>query len=79
MHKFKISNNQNIIDYPFNSRSTSILEIPFAENYSFKGQLSENGKEINGFIKSGMLLYHLKLSKVKKQRLYRSLESTNDR
>ncbi|UAM97790.1 serine hydrolase [Polaribacter litorisediminis] len=60
--KFKISNYQNIIDYPFNSRSTSILEIAFAENYSFKGQLSENGKEINGFIKSGMLLYHLKLT-----------------
>lgn len=63
--KFKISNNQNIIDYPFNSRSTSIVEIPFAENYSFKGQLSENGKEINGFIKSGMLLYHLKLTRSK--------------
>jgi CubicO group peptidase (beta-lactamase class C family) len=63
--KFKISNNQNIIDYPFNSKSTSILEIPFAENYSFKGQLSENGKEINGFIKSGMLLYHLKLTRSK--------------
>lgn len=60
--KFKISNNQNIIDYPFDSKSTSILEIPFAENYSFKGQLSENSKEINGFVKSGMLLYHLKLT-----------------
>lgn len=60
--KFKISNNQNIIDYPFDSKSTSILEIPFVENYSFKGQLSKNGKEINGFIKSGMLLYHLKLT-----------------
>src|SRR5690606_16849317 len=60
--KFKISNNQNIIEYLFDSKSTSILELPFAENYSFKGQLSENGKEINGFIKSGMLLYHLKLT-----------------
>lgn len=60
--KFKISNNQNIIDYLFDAKSTSIIEIPFAENYSFKGQLSENGKEINGFIKSGMLLYHLKLT-----------------
>lgn len=60
--KFKISNHQNIIDYPFDLKSTSILEIPFAENYSFKGQLSENGKEINGFIKSGMLLYHLTLT-----------------
>ena len=60
--RFKISNNKSIIDYPFDSKSTSILEIPFAENYSFKGMLSENGKEINGFVKSGMLLYHIKLT-----------------
>lgn len=63
--RFKISNNKNIIDYPFNSKRTSILEIPFAENYSFKGMLSENGKEINGFIKSGILLYHIKLTQSK--------------
>ncbi|MGG8496493.1 hypothetical protein ACQY1Q_08755 [Tenacibaculum sp. TC6] len=60
--RFKISNNKSIIDYSFDSKNTSILKIPFAENYSFKGVLSENGKEINGFIKSGMLLYHLKLT-----------------
>lgn len=59
--RFKISNNKSIIDYPFDSKSISILKIPFTENYSFKGQLSENGKEINGFIRSGMLLYQLKL------------------
>ena len=60
--RFKISNNKSIIDYPFDSKSTSILKIPFAENHSFEGVLSENGKEINGFIKSGLLLYHLKLT-----------------
>lgn len=60
---FKISNHINIIDYPFDSNSTSILKIPFAENYFFEGVLSKNGKEINGFIKSGMLLYHLKLKR----------------
>ena len=60
--RFKISNNKSIIDYPFNSKSTSILKIPFAENYFFEGVLSKNGKEINGFIKSGILLYHLKLT-----------------
>lgn len=60
---FKISNNKNIIDYPFDSNSTSILKIPFAENYFFEGLFSKNGKEINGFIKSGMLIYHLKLNK----------------
>ncbi|WP_299387494.1 serine hydrolase [uncultured Lacinutrix sp.] len=63
--RLKISNSKSIIDYPFDSRSTSILKVPFAENYSFEGVLSENGKEINGFIKSGMLLYHIKLTQSK--------------
>lgn len=44
---FKISNGKNIIEYPFNAKNTSLIEIPFAENYSFKGRLSKNGKEIN--------------------------------
>ena len=60
--KFKISNNKKIIDYPIIAKNYKQLEIPFAENYSFKGMLSKNGKEINGFIKSGILLYHLKLT-----------------
>ncbi|AUC84303.1 hypothetical protein CW731_02865 [Polaribacter sp. ALD11] len=60
--RFKISNDKSIIDYSFESISKSIITIPFAENYSFEGVLSENGKEINGFIKSGLLLYHLKLT-----------------
>jgi CubicO group peptidase (beta-lactamase class C family) len=60
--KFKISNSKKIIDYPIIAKNNKQLEIPFAENYSFKGMLSKNGKEINGFIKSGILLYHLKLT-----------------
>lgn len=63
--RFKISNNKSIIVYPFDLKSTSILKIPFAENYSFEGVISKNGNEINGFINSGMLLYHLKLNKSK--------------
>lgn len=59
--RFKISNNKSIIDFPFDLKNTSILKIPFTENHSFEGVLSKNGNEINGFIKSGMLLYHLKL------------------
>jgi CubicO group peptidase (beta-lactamase class C family) len=59
--RFKIFNSQNIIDYPFDSRNISKLKVPFVEDYSFEGVLSENGKEINGFIKSGMLLYHIQL------------------
>ncbi len=63
--RFKISNDKSIIDYLFDSKHTSILKIPFTENYFFEGVISKNGKEINGFIKSGMLLYHLKLNKSK--------------
>ena len=63
--RFKISNNKSIIDYPFDSKNNSILKIPFAENYFFEGVISKNDKEINGFIKSGILLYHLKLNKSK--------------
>ncbi len=63
--RFKISNNKSIVDYHFDSKNTSLLKIPFAENYFFEGVLSKNGKEINGFIKSGILLYHLKLCKSK--------------
>lgn len=63
--RFKISNNKSIIDFPFDLKSTSILKIPFGEKHSFEGVLSKNGNEINGFIKSGILLYHLKLNKSK--------------
>jgi CubicO group peptidase (beta-lactamase class C family) len=61
----KIYNNTNIINCPFNATNVHQLNIPFAENLFFKGTLSKNGKEINGFIKSGFLLYHLKLTKSK--------------
>lgn len=62
---FKISNNRAIIDYSFQTKNNAQLKIPFAENTFFEGILSEDGKEINGFIKSGILLYHLKLTKSK--------------
>lgn len=63
--RFKISNNKSIIDYPFDSGNASILKIPFAKNYFFEGVIAKDNKEINGFIKSGILLYHLKLNKSK--------------
>lgn len=62
---FKISNNQNIINYVFDSRNTASLDIPFAESLSFEGVLSANGNKVNGFIKSGILLYHITLYKAK--------------
>lgn len=60
---FKIYNNKNIIDFPFNATTINQIKIPFAENLFFEGILSKDNKEINGFIKSGLLLYHLKLIK----------------
>lgn len=62
---FKIYNNKSIINYPFDLTSVPKIIIPFAENLLFEGTLSKNNKEINGFIKSGMLLYHLKLTQSK--------------
>lgn len=59
---FKISNGKSIIDYPFESSDVEQIKIPFTENQFFEGIISENRKEINGFIKSGLLLYHLKLT-----------------
>ncbi|WP_159779168.1 serine hydrolase [Flavobacterium sp. 9AF] len=59
----RISNTKNNIDFPvpINLNNNSI-KIAFSENFSFEGVLSKDNKEINGFIKSGLLLYHLKLT-----------------
>ena len=60
---FKIYNTRNIIDFSFDGTTTNQIKIPFADNSFFEGVLSTDKKEINGFIKSGLLLYHLKLIK----------------
>lgn len=60
---FRIYNSREIINYGFRPTNSSQLKIPFAENLFFEGMLSKNGEDINGFIKSGMLLYHLKLTR----------------
>lgn len=62
---FKIYNNKSIINQSFNAKNAQQITIPISENLFFEGNLSKNGKEINGFIKSGLLLYHVKLSKSK--------------
>lgn len=62
---FKIYNNKTIINYPINATDGQLINIPFAENIFFEGNVSKNGATINGFIKSGLLLYHLKLIKSK--------------
>lgn len=60
---FKIYNNKNSIDFPFDATTINQIKISFAENSFFAGMLSTDGTEINGFIKSGLLLYHVKLTK----------------
>nr|WP_315169695.1 serine hydrolase [uncultured Flavobacterium sp.] len=63
---FKIYNDENSIDFPFKSTNEYQIKIPLADNLFFEGALAKNKKEINGFIKSGLLLYHLKLTKSNK-------------
>lgn len=62
---FKISNDKNIIHQAFKFDTDKLIKIPISENLSFTGDLSKSGKEIIGFIKSGLLLYHIKLIKSK--------------
>jgi len=59
---FLLSNHKDIIDYQFQPTNDRLLHIPFANGASFEGTVSKDGQEINGFIKSGMLFYHVILS-----------------
>lgn len=63
--RFKIYSNRSLVNSQFNAKNSHQIKIPFTEKQSFEGVLSKDGKEINGFIKSGLLLYHLKLIKSK--------------
>lgn len=67
--RFRISNSSTIIDIPLHLGKDSIIITGFEDNYSFEGELSEDGKEVNGFIKSGILLYHINL-KASKNKTY---------
>jgi hypothetical protein len=61
----RISNKGEIILRKFNNAVGNLINISVNENLSFEGILSDLGNEINGFIKSGILLYHIKLRKTK--------------
>ena len=63
---FKISNDENVIQQSFKIGKESFFKISINNHLSFKGSLSKSGKEINGFIKSGLLLYHVKLTQSNK-------------
>ncbi|MEH6682735.1 MAG: serine hydrolase [Sediminicola sp.] len=60
---FHISNSKTIVQHPFNGTDTQKLQISLSENFYFEGVLSGDGNEISGFIKSGLLLYHVNLLK----------------
>lgn len=60
-----ISNGRIIIEQSFKKPTSKFIRVRIGENLSFEGILSDNSNEINGFVKSGLLLYHLKLSKIK--------------
>ena len=62
---FIISNDRKIVEHSFKKNKTNSILINVGGNLSFEGRLSEDKNAINGFIKSGLLLYHLKLTKTK--------------
>lgn len=62
---FIISNDSIIVEHSFKKNKTNFILINVGGNLSFEGRLSEDKDAINGFVKSGLLLYHLKLTKTK--------------
>jgi CubicO group peptidase (beta-lactamase class C family) len=63
---FKISSNESVIQQSFKIGKEPFIKITISDHLSFKGNLSKGGEEINGFIKSGLLLYHVKLTRSNK-------------
>ena len=60
---FSISNNNFIIQKKLNSLSKDHIQLEVDESLTFKGVLEEDKSQINGFISSGVYLYHIKLEK----------------
>ncbi len=63
--KLKISNDKEIMTVPIQWINGKNVESHVSERILFEGMLSKDGTEINGFMKSGMLLYHITLTKSK--------------
>ena len=91
---FIISNEHEIINMKFQFSSKENIQLSLNDNLSFNGIVNNEQTEINGFIKSGLLLYHIKLTKkgtdfigewnilmidyLKSQSLYLSIENGSD-
>ena len=58
---FVISNKQEIINKKFTFENE--IQLSLNDNLSFSGIVNNEQSEINGFIKSGMLFYHIKLNR----------------
>jgi len=59
--QFIISNEHEIINKQFTFENK--IQLSLNENLTFSGIVNNEQTEINGFIKSGMLFYHIKLKK----------------
>lgn len=63
---FTISNNRIIFEQLFKkTNGKQQVRIKIGKNLLFEGRLSKKNNKITGFIKSGILLYHLNLYKTK--------------
>lgn len=60
-----IANDNVILKKQFEKAENKSIRFNVGENLSFEGSFSEENNQINGFIKSGILLYHVKLNKTK--------------
>lgn len=59
----KIANTYTIVNTNFKAPNKKDIRIHITNTTSFRGYISNDNKEISGFIKSGILLYHVKLVK----------------
>ncbi len=59
--QFVISNEHEIINKQFTFENK--IQLSLNDNLTFTGIVNNEQSEINGFIKSGMLFYHIKLKK----------------
>jgi CubicO group peptidase (beta-lactamase class C family) len=59
--QFVISNEHEIINKQFTFENK--IQLSLNDNLTFSGIVNNEQSEINGFIKSGMLFYHIKLKK----------------
>ena len=59
--RFVISNEHEIVNKQFTFENK--IQLSLNDNLTFSGIVNNEQSEINGFIKSGMLFYHIKLKK----------------